>query len=630
MIIDAAPKLYLHISPRLVYNNSIFFKTPEEKKSMTETTLETTPQEPEAPSIDIWKTLSFSRNALISMALSMFLLSPLIQLFARFIGRSKISRHQYPDLVRYASAVNATHKIMIIAAVVLFLSFVAYAIYTHFNPELVPPEHRISLLSRETARRLVPYFLFVLFAFGIIVSTLIRGTNSWDMTGHWYMNESIFSYITYALAYFLCAILLWSDRARKILLYLLIGSALPIHLLALVNEWGTHISYFDAKGLGIAGVSAVFFNSNHYGYYIMITLLASALLFVYDRHIALRILSALCGISATMILILNNTLGAFLASLFVLILFLIYCLIMDRPHLKGAFLILGVFILITVVMSFRYNTIFSSLLVLSDDVAMIAENPMEADSAGSSRWRLWKGTVQHLPEHPLVGFGVEGLLSLYGIGTPHNEFLQYAAFFGIPVMLYYIAACFIVLWRIFRNHRQMSDSTMICFFVSIGYLASSFFGVTIFYTTPFFYILLGMTYAEYLKNGKKASIAGSESTGAETSDGRLQDLSLTEDMVSVDHPARSYTEAVAQARKQGLAEGLSRGREEGAQALLVTLVCRKLQKGKTAEEIANELEEDASRIKEICDVAGGIAPDYDVDLICRKLRSDGAEDESGR
>lgn len=627
---------------------------------MTESTLETTPQTPEGQSVDLWKTLAFSREALICLALSIFLVSPLIQLFVRFFGRSKISRHQYPDLTRYTNAIDATNKIMVLTAAALFLCFIAYTVYAHFYSDQIPAEHRISLLGRETAHRLVPYFFFVLFASGILVSTLVRGANSFDMTGHWYMHESIFSYIVYALAYFLCAMLLWSEKSKKFLLCLLIATALPLHILAIINECGTHISYFDAQGLSTSGNTAVFFNSNHYGYYIMITLLSSALLYVYEKNTALRVLEAACGVAATMILVINNTLGAYLASLFVLILFVVYCLTADRTHLKHAFLILGIFLLITILMSFRYNTILSSIIVLSDDISMIAENPLEADSGGSGRWRLWKETVRHMPEHPLVGFGIEGLLSLYGIGTPHNEFMQYAAFFGIPVMLYYITACAVVLWRIFRNQRQMSSITMICFFVSIGYLASSFFGVTIFYTTPFFYILLGMTYAEYLKNGQQAINGSVEVTsidpdsdaagGSEMTSSDSPEIFATEDQTPSDttgadasvitaqvgsHNAEQAdsdgseynnfnameqnSQSIAQAREQGLAEGLARGRREGAELLLISMVCKKLQKGKTAAEIADELDEVPSKIEAICEAAVKTAPDYDVDLIYHSI-----------
>lgn len=584
---------------------------------------ETIPQETSAGSSrSIWTTLSFAREALVCLALSIFLLQPLIQLFMRFVERTKVSRLQYPDLTRYESAIDATHKIMIITTVALFLCFIAFAVYCRLNKEQIPASHRISLLNRETAHRLVPYFLMVLFSAGILVSTIIRGTTTWDMIGHWYMHESIYSYIIYALAYFFCAMLLWSDKARRILLFLLVGTALPIHLLVLVDQWGTPISYFVAKGLGTVGVIAVFFNGNHYGYYLMLTLLPAALLFVYERHILLRVFCAACGITATIALVINNTLGAYLAVLFVLILFVIYCVIMDRQHLKGALLILGVFMFITFVMSFRYNTILSSFLVLSNDIGMIIADPLEADSGGSGRWWLWKETVKHIPEHPLVGFGVEGLLSEYGVGTPHNEFLQYTAFFGIPVMLYYTAACCVVLWRIFRNHKQMSNSTMVCFFVTIGYLASSFFGVTIFYTTPYLYILLGMTYAEYLRNGKRTAHDKADAPSAVTENAPAEELTqaaLIGTGQNDSHSAGQESLSIEDARQQGLTEGLSIGRKEGAELHLITMVCKKLRNQKTAGQIAEDLEEELSMIEAICQAAEDEAPAYDVEAIFRKL-----------
>ena len=61
------------------------------------------------------------------------------------------------------------------------------------------------------------------------------------------------------------------------------------------------------------------------------------------------------------------------------------------------------------------------------------------------------------------------------------------------------------------------------------------------------------------------------------------------------------------------------GREEGIrEGIRVSLVCKKLRKGKTVNVIANELEEDEATIKEICDIAKKYAPDYDADSICKE------------
>ena len=47
--------------------------------------------------------------------------------------------------------------------------------------------------------------------------------------------------------------------------------------------------------------------------------------------------------------------------------------------------------------------------------------------------------------------------------------------------------------------------------------------------------------------------------------------------------------------------------------------CKKLSKGKSVNQIADELEEDVSKIKEIYDVAKDFAPEYDVKKILEKL-----------
>lgn len=62
------------------------------------------------------------------------------------------------------------------------------------------------------------------------------------------------------------------------------------------------------------------------------------------------------------------------------------------------------------------------------------------------------------------------------------------------------------------------------------------------------------------------------------------------------------------------------GNQDGQLKKLVDQVCRKLRKGKTAEVIAEELEEDMENILLICESASEYAPDYDNDIVYEKLR----------
>ena len=61
------------------------------------------------------------------------------------------------------------------------------------------------------------------------------------------------------------------------------------------------------------------------------------------------------------------------------------------------------------------------------------------------------------------------------------------------------------------------------------------------------------------------------------------------------------------------------GVTEGEMKLMVSLICKKLSKGKSVNQIADDLEEDVSKIKEIYDVAKDFAPEYDVKKILEKL-----------
>ena len=49
----------------------------------------------------------------------------------------------------------------------------------------------------------------------------------------------------------------------------------------------------------------------------------------------------------------------------------------------------------------------------------------------------------------------------------------------------------------------------------------------------------------------------------------------------------------------------------GDELCLIRMVCRKLKKGKSVEQIAEELEEEEARIQVLCDAARDFAPEYD-------------------
>ena len=83
----------------------------------------------------------------------------------------------------------------------------------------------------------------------------------------------------------------------------------------------------------------------------------------------------------------------------------------------------------------------------------------------------------------------------------------------------------------------------------------------------------------------------------------------------------SMCEVLDKVESRGIEIGVSRGRDEGSTKRLIEQVCKKLEKGKSIETIADEVEETVESIKPICDIAEKHAPNYDVDAIYDELRS---------
>ena len=71
--------------------------------------------------------------------------------------------------------------------------------------------------------------------------------------------------------------------------------------------------------------------------------------------------------------------------------------------------------------------------------------------------------------------------------------------------------------------------------------------------------------------------------------------------------------------EEGRAEGYSSGIAEGAVRYLVASVVKKVQKNKTLEQIADELEESVKDIQPIYDIVKKHAPKYDVDVITTEV-----------
>ena len=74
-------------------------------------------------------------------------------------------------------------------------------------------------------------------------------------------------------------------------------------------------------------------------------------------------------------------------------------------------------------------------------------------------------------------------------------------------------------------------------------------------------------------------------------------------------------EAMEYFKQRAYEDGIVKGELQ----LIVSNICKKMIKNKSIEQIADELEEDVSKIQKIYDIAKEFAPDYNVEKIMAKL-----------
>ena len=143
---------------------------------------------------------------------------------------------------------------------------------------------------------------------------------------------------------------------------------------------------------------------------------------------------------------------------------------------------------------------FAEIKNLLFGINSIINSDENAEFAGSGRWRLWVNGIKFVFEKPLFGYGPENLGYRYlmediKLDRPHNEIIQFAASLGVPAALFYIAALLIHFRNLFRYRKQASVLCIGLYSVVFTYFVSSMFGNTMFYTSPFYFMILGLSVA---------------------------------------------------------------------------------------------------------------------------------------
>lgn len=331
------------------------------------------------------------------------------------------------------------------------------------------------------------------------VSTFLSENRELSFGGDELLGEGLRAYFIYGAVY-VCAFIVISGKRRWTIFNLFniitcITSVIVIvmDIFPVPDFWHKVFS---------SEMAAMFFHFNHTGYYINMGIVCAMGLYLYESKRLKRILYAFSIALQVYGILVNSTLGAFVGSCCALIMVLIFYI---RKHAKLSWkLVTPVVILLGIsVMSYCGLVPTSSNQDMKTNVEMIVQDSQAivsssdaANNAGHGRMTLWKQGLKMIPERPIFGYGPEQLDHAYSvkmwINRPDNEFIQHAIFMGVPAAVYYILALFWLLIVQWKRMKKLDRCVLVAAGCVIAYLVSAMFGVSAFYTTPYFYMFLGM------------------------------------------------------------------------------------------------------------------------------------------
>jgi len=361
--------------------------------------------------------------------------------------------------------------------------------------------------EKFSIKKYLPIILGIILLLWCLITSFFSINMNLSIFGELYRKEGLQTYFFYGGILLLGIMLKNKKQLLKIFNKLLFVEVI-IGIISLLNNSFTYSLMHNQEPY-----TGIFSQFNHYGYYLMFGIILSIFMFLNNKKTIFRIVYLIIYTFLLQMLVLNDTFGCFLAILLTLILITIYYIFIKK-NFKIFLPIICIFILVcATTRKNNYNIVQKNFTRFFGDVKIvndtIKETKKEKDknkkqeilnklnSIGTSRGTLWKYGFKYIGESPIVGQGIESTYILYAKNNipqtrPHNILIQFGIFTGIPGIILYIVFIGSILIRNLRKIKLLDDLNVFCYFIVICYLISSMFGNSMFYTSPYFFIFLGI------------------------------------------------------------------------------------------------------------------------------------------
>lgn len=319
--------------------------------------------------------------------------------------------------------------------------------------------------------------------------------NKISFSGDFYRREGLLCYIGY-VGIFILARRIRNNNKQRIVLEVMIATSALMALICFINN------QFIMDSLRLTVSSGIFYNSNHYGYYLVLCIMVNQILISTYNNKYLLLLYVFELAILINALINCRSMGPLLAVVIATIAYAIIVIIKDKKVFKQTILIIIICLFSGSLSMIGSWDIYDDVNTMINDAKTITTSNIDSneelvnfDSIGSARGKLWRYGIEFVKERPLTGYGPDNLGESYRLvgcqnDRAHNELIQFAASLGLPALIFYLGALSILLFKFFKNFKSL-NLFQLGLYSSLGaYLISSFFGNTAFYTTPFFILIL--------------------------------------------------------------------------------------------------------------------------------------------
>lgn len=348
--------------------------------------------------------------------------------------------------------------------------------------------------AKQFLKNNLPITLFLAFAVLMVLTTFLNGSIYVMIHGYHYRKEGLLGYLGY-IVYFILMIINNSDKQKKIWTYTFIGSSAVLALVTIYEQYAMQTYDRDF----------VFHQYNHYGYYLLMSLAASAVLIISSPKAWQKALFAVHFFVMLLALIVNDTFGCQLAALAGLVFLCVMYSIANSKFKAVTLIPLAIFIFAFAFAGLTsedlHANISSNILQIGNDTNAIVNGKENSDySTGVARIILWENGIRYISEEPFKGHGADATLGrMFNDSNSDNdrchcEYMNYAISFGIPAALIYIAAVTAVYFRGLKHRRKLTETQLLGMGAAMFYLISAVIGNSMYYTAPYLFIFLGMGY----------------------------------------------------------------------------------------------------------------------------------------